>query len=376
VDEKEEHAYSTWVTGESNHVWLPDSNNILFTRNREGIMNLAMVNIESGVVTDLNYLPKGEYTKLSASAIGTNIVACQFSNYNTRGQIFVINLDKKEIVYIIRSGLPFSDKDYKQIVKPEIITYPTSDGQQAHGFMYVRKKSNNQNEKIPCIFLIHGGPTGMHLDRFHYIPQYFASRGYAVFSVNYRGSIGYGRDYREILNGKWGYYDVEDTLDAYKYLTREKNIDPAKCAIMGGSAGGFTTLMFLIKHPGIMKAGINLFGVSDMFLLDEETHYLESHYTESLVGRLPEHSANYFKQSPVYHAYKIKDPLLILQGEIDEVVPKNQSEMIKEKIEMNKGTVEMKIYKAEGHGFKKFESIKDSLERTEKFLKMHVLYDK
>ncbi|MFV2014284.1 MAG: alpha/beta hydrolase family protein, partial [Candidatus Heimdallarchaeota archaeon] len=137
--------------------------------------------------------------------------------------------------------------------------------------------------------------------------------------------------------------------------------------------GGYTVLMTMATKPGIFKAGIDLFGVSDNFLLAEDTHYLEKFYTYSLVGTLPEEADKYFCLSPIFHAEKIVDPLLILQGEDDPVVPKNQSELIRDKV---KGPVEYEVYKGEGHGFKKMSSLRDMYARIEKFVKKHVLYSK
>ncbi len=203
--------------------------------------------------------------------------------------------------------------------------------------------------------------------------NYWVSMGWAVFAVNHRGSIGYGRQYREKLNGNWGLYDVSDTKDAREYLIKEGITNPEKTVVMGGSAGGYTTLMCLATYPGTFTAGVNLYGVSDLFGLSEETHYLESQYDTMLVGPLPKASKKFFERSPIYLADRIIDPLLILQGEDDPVVPKNQSDRISK---MVKGEVEYKVYPGEGHGFRKIETIQDMLTRTMKFLRKYVLYDR
>ncbi|OLS23866.1 MAG: Acylamino-acid-releasing enzyme [Candidatus Heimdallarchaeota archaeon LC_2] len=376
VDEKCEHAYSTWVTGGSSHTWI-GNDRVVFTRNRDGFFSLNIVDINSKVVNQL-LLAEGGYTTLSSSK---KHVVCFFSDYKTRGQIWLIDLNKlleggnfnDSVKIIANSGVRLSNDILEKFTPPKKISFPTSDGQEAHGLLYVQKDNNGETKNAPLIIEVHGGPTGMKTNTFSLGAQYYASRGYAFFQVNHRGSIGYGREYREILNGNWGIYDVNDSVDALNYLEKEGIADKNKVIILGGSAGGFTVLMALAKKPGIFTAGVDLFGVSDNFLLAEETHYLEAHYSDSLVGILPEDSAKYFELSPIFHAENIVDPLIILQGEDDPVVLKNQSELIRDKV---KGPVEYKVYQGEGHGFKKRATLKDMYNRIDKFLKNYVLYSK
>ncbi len=373
VEENMEHSYSTWVTGESNQVWL-DNETIVFTRNNHGLCSLARVNIKSGEVKELD-TKKGFYSKLSSPADGKSLV-CVFEDYKTKGQIIIFNIDQSEgnvtSQVVANSGIRAETVKGK-FVKPEVISFPTSDGEEAHGLLFLKEDKQELRINAPLIILVHGGPTGMSTNRYNAATQYFASRGYAVFAVNHRGSIGHGREYREILNTNWGKYDVEDSVDAMNFLSDKNFVNKKKSVIMGGSAGGYTVLMTLATQPGKFKAGVDLFGVSDNFLLAEETHYLESRYTDTLVGPLPEASANYFAKSPIFLADNIVDPLLILQGEDDPVVLKNQSELIRDNV---KGKVEYKVYKGEGHGFKKRESLADMYPRIEKFIKKHVLYQR
>jgi len=188
----------------------------------------------------------------------------------------------------------------------------------------------------------------MSSNRWNPMVEYFASKGWAVFSINYRGSIGYGRQYRDLLMKNWGVCDVEDCVAGKEYLQTKGIIDPQRTVIMGGSAGGYTTYLSLINYPGSFAAGISMCGVADLFMLNDETHLLERHYNDTLVGKLPEASKVFRERSPSYHASKIVDPLLILQGEIDTVVPKNQAELIKNSV---KGYVEYHVYPGEGHMF-------------------------
>jgi dipeptidyl aminopeptidase/acylaminoacyl peptidase len=339
-------------------------------------MSLFLVDVNTKEKSKLN-LPEGIYSKLQSNH---GKLVCWFTNHDTRGQILLIDLTNIEtglslenITIVANSGIKLSNKIRSQFAVPRKITFPTSDGLESHGLMYAVNDDDGYIKDAPIIINVHGGPTGMATNMFGRNPQYFASRGYVYFELNYRGSIGFGKEYRQKLNGNWGIYDVNDSVDALEFLSKEGYASKNKSIIMGGSAGGYTVLMALAMKPGVFKAGIDLFGVSDNFLLAEETHYLEKFYTYSLVGILPDDSDKYFALSPFFHAEKIIDPLLILQGEDDPVVPKNQSENIRDKVQ---GPVEYKAYEGEGHGFRKMSSIEDMYSRIEKFVKKYVLYSK
>ena len=370
VKEDYEHAYSTWTTGESNYVWL-DDNRIIFTRNDNGFFSLVLVFIDTGKTVPLGF-KDGMFKELSRNS---NQLALYFTDYETRGQIMLFELDNLKEDEILNPRV-IADSGVKVpqnlFCKPRKIEFPTASNQTCHALIYSMGDEEDLKD-APVIVNVHGGPTGMRTNSWDYYAQYFASRGFLFIELNYRGSIGYGREYRESLNEKWGILDVEDSVHLLEYLKKEKMGDTSKATIMGGSAGGFTVLMALAKRPGTFKAGIDLFGVSDNFTLAADTHYLESRYTDTLVGPLPEGSERYYEQSPIYFAEKIVDPLLILQGEDDPVVVKGQSEIILTAVS---GIVESKFYEGEGHGFQKFETIKDALDRIEKFIKKHVLYKK
>ncbi|MCE7734146.1 MAG: S9 family peptidase [Candidatus Heimdallarchaeota archaeon] len=375
VEEEHEHAYSTWVTGGSNHVWISNEQ-IVFTRNTEGFMSLLLVNINSKETKTLD-LPEGIYAKLQSDG---KYLLCFFTDHETRGKILLIDITdiengikEQNVSVITNSGVKLSEKITSQLTRPQKITFPTSDGLQSHGLLFANNDNQGNLQNAPVIINVHGGPTGMATNSFNRNAQYYASRGYAYFELNYRGSIGFGKEYRQKLNGNWGIYDVNDSTDALEYLSKEGLADKKKSIIMGGSAGGFTVLMTMAMKPGIFTVGVDLFGVSDNFLLAEETHYLEKFYSDSLVGTLPEDADKYFSLSPIFHADKIVDPLLILQGEDDPVVLKNQSELIRDKV---KGPVEYKVYEGEGHGFRKISSLQDMFVRIEKFVKKYALYSK
>jgi dipeptidyl aminopeptidase/acylaminoacyl peptidase len=195
-----------------------------------------------------------------------------------------------------------------------------------------------------------------------------------VLEVNYRGSTGYGRDYMLALREAWGVADVEDVVAAARFLAEEKLADGDRLVIMGGSAGGYTVWQALVNHPGVFKAGLNLYGVSNLFTLAADTHKFEAHYLDSLIGPLPETSARYRERSPIFHADKISDPVAIFQGSIDQVVPRAQSDLIVEALRRRGVPHEYHIFEGEGHGWRKRETIIAFWAAVDRFLQEYVLF--
>jgi dipeptidyl aminopeptidase/acylaminoacyl peptidase len=205
---------------------------------------------------------------------------------------------------------------------PEAITWESDDGDQVHGLYYPPDASRfTAAGAPPLMVMVHGGPTSQ--ARAGYAPRdaFFTMRGYAVLEVNYRGSSGYGRHYRNLLRERWGVCDVEDAVGGARYLVGLGLADPERLVIMGGSAGGYTVLQALSQHAGFFRAGICLYGVTNLFTLASDTHKFEQHYLDSMVGPLPETSGRYRERSPIFQADRIRDPVAIFQGEEDRVVP-------------------------------------------------------
>ncbi len=222
--------------------------------------------------------------------------------------------------------------------------------------------------------LVHGGPTGQRGASFDAQAQFFASRGWGVLQVNYRGSAGYGREYREQLRGNWGIHDVRDAVSGARHLVAEKMADVHKLVIMGGSAGGFTVLKALEDYPGFFKAGVCLYGVANQFTLVADTHKFEERYSDSLLGPLPEAAEIYRERSPLFFADKIEDPVAVFQGEEDKVVPRSQSDEIVDALRRNGVPHEYHLYPGEGHGFRQAETIEKFYQAVEKFLTQYVIY--
>jgi dipeptidyl aminopeptidase/acylaminoacyl peptidase len=191
--------------------------------------------------------------------------------------------------------------------------------------------------------------------------QYWTSRGFAVVDVNYRGSTGYGRPYRDALKGTWGIADVDDCVAAAGWLAHQGWADPRKLAIRGGSAGGFTTLAALAFHD-TFRAGCSRYGVADLGALATDTHKFESRYLDGLVGPWPEAEATYDERSPINHVDGFDEPLLVLQGDEDEVVPPAQSQMIVDALAAKDVPHAYVLFAGEQHGFRKAENIVRSLE--------------
>ncbi|QRV96005.1 Prolyl oligopeptidase family [Ceratobasidium sp. AG-Ba] len=220
-----------------------------------------------------------------------------------------------------------------------------------------------EDEKPPCVVNVHGGPTSKVPPGLKWLTQYWTSRGWAWVDVNYGGSSGYGRAYRERLAGKWGIADVEDCVSSVYELGKAGLVDPKRVTIRGGSAGGFTVLCALVAASKVYATGTSSYGVSDLAALEQETHKFESQYLHKLMGgSMAEIPDVYKDRSPAFHAEKITAPLLILQGSVDAVVPPNQAELMEQKIKDNGGKVKYVLFDGEGHGWRRADTIKQALE--------------
>ena len=192
--------------------------------------------------------------------------------------------------------------------------------------------------------------------------QYWTTRGFAVADVNYGGSSGYGRPYRERLNGQWGIVDVEDAVNAARHLVAQGKADPQRLIIRGGSAGGYTALAALVFHPGVFKAAASYYGISDIEVLVHDTHKFESRYLDTLIGPYPEAGELYRARSPIHFVDRLSCALILLQGLEDKVVPPNQSEMMADAVRRKGLPVAYLSFEGEQHGFRKAATIIRSLE--------------
>ncbi len=247
---------------------------------------------------------------------------------------------------------------------PESISYPSVGGRLAHAFYY--PPCNAQVEGItdgkpPLIVIGHGGPTGMATNTLKLATQFWTSRGFAVLDVNYNGSSGFGRAYRDALKGQWGVIDVEDCVAGARHLAQRGLVDPERLIIRGSSAGGLTTLCALAFHD-VFKMGACYYGVSDLAGLDADSHKFEAHYNEYLIAPQPEAQALYRERSPIHHTDKLSKPMIFFQGLDDKVVPPSQSETMVSALRSRGVPVAYITLAGEGHGFRKADSIIRTLE--------------
>jgi dipeptidyl aminopeptidase/acylaminoacyl peptidase len=247
---------------------------------------------------------------------------------------------------------------------PVPIDFPTAGGVTAHALLYPPTNPDAtapDGERPPLLVMIHGGPTAAARPMLQLSRQYWTSRGFAVVDVNYRGSTGYGRSYRDLLRGEWGVADVEDCAAVCAFLVERGDADPDRLCIRGGSAGGFTTLAAITFHE-VFAAGASHYGVADLGVLAEETHKFESRYLDGLVGPWPEARATYEARSPIFHTDQIDRPLAVFQGLDDPIVPPNQAEMIVEALRTKGVPVAYLAFEGEQHGFRQAQNIRAALD--------------
>jgi dipeptidyl aminopeptidase/acylaminoacyl peptidase len=250
------------------------------------------------------------------------------------------------------------------LAAPEAIEFATTHGATAYAFYYPptnRDFSAAPEERPPLLVTSHGGPTAAASPALNLKLQYWTSRGFAVLDVNYRGSSGFGRQYRRALYGHWGIADVEDCVNGARELVARGVVDPARLAIRGSSAGGYTTLCALVFHD-VFRAGAVYYGISDLEALAAETHKFEQHYTDQLVGPYPAARELYAARSPIHHVDRLSCPVIFFQGLDDKVVPPAQTYRMAQALKAKGIAVACVEFEGEAHGFRRAENIKRALE--------------
>ena len=275
----------------------------------------------------------------------------------------LISIDQEAVINSIYAPATL-DVETTNLAQPTSIFFPSGNHQMVHAFFYHPTSAlycGQANELPPVIVMCHGGPTGATNSALNLKLQYWTSRGFAVVDINYRGSTGFGRLYRQALGSAWGLADVEDTQNAVHYLAQQKKIDAQRCLIRGGSAGGYTVLSAL-TFTDTFKAGASLYGIGDLETLATDTHKFESRYLDSLIGPYPERKDIYIARSPIHHAEGLNCPVIFLQGLEDKVVPPNQAEMMVELLRSKGIKVAHVTFADEGHGFRKAKNIIQAME--------------
>jgi len=353
-----EFAGPLWSLGQANYVLLGDGRAVLCFA-ESGLDRLAVVDLKrgNGRVLELPYVEYSQLAKLDAGHVAMIAGA-------TDAPQAIVRLDvgagSAQRLYS-SSPAPLPPSAVSVAVP---IEFPSAHGRVAHAYYYPPLNPAFQappGTLPPLLTLVHGGPTAQASPAFASQVQFWTSRGFAVVDVDYGGSSGYGRAYRRELEGNWGVVDVEDVIAAAHYLTSSGRADPARTAIRGGSAGGYTVLAALCSSE-VFRAGADYYGISDMTVLARDTHKFESRYLDSLIGPLPQAQAVYDSRSPLNHLDGFKVPLIVFQGADDPVVPPNQSALIVEALRARGVPLAYLLYPGEGHGFRKPENIISSLQ--------------
>ncbi|WP_421669012.1 prolyl oligopeptidase family serine peptidase [Shewanella indica] len=334
-----------WKLGQHAYAF-ENENTLIASFNKEGDAGLLRLDLQTGVIEVL----AADFADIKQVVQGADGVYFVGSRPTPERGIYKVSGRGTELVYAPKiCGL-----DPRYISRAVNVEFTTKGGDKAHGYFYPPVNGDYQplpDTRPPLLMMLHGGPTASANRAYDSAIQYWTSRGFAVFELNYRGSTGFGRQYRQSLYGNWGKADVEDAVWAAGFLVDQGWVNAEKLAIRGGSAGGLSVLSALAFHDKF-KAGVSYFGISDIEVLGKETHKFESRYLDQLIGPYPEMKAVYRERSPLYHLQGFNEPLLLLQGLEDKVVPPSQSQHIYKALK-DKGVPTAFIgIEGEGHGFR------------------------
>jgi dipeptidyl aminopeptidase/acylaminoacyl peptidase len=365
LDEHHEHAEPSWGPGQRSFAWSPDGEELAWCRNESGLAALVV-----GAPGRRSARVVSKAWHQGIDWVGDGIVAVR-SGAVTPSHIVVTAANgsgRRRVAAGASAGF-----ERAALQEPRPVSW-RANGALVHGLLYCPLVPALGAGTLPPLFVaIHSGPTGQATAMWSPRIQYFVERGWAVLAPDYRGSTGYGRNYMRALDGRWGERDVADVVAGIRNAGREGWCDPRRVAVFGGSAGGLTVLLLCARHGDIIRAGVSLFGVTDLFDLAATTHRFESRYLDRLVGELPKDADRYRDRSPVTHASGISVPLLVVQGREDKVVPPAQAEAIANAMRAAGQLVELHFYDGEGHGWRRIETIEDELTRTEAFLRKWVV---
>lgn len=351
-----EFAAPPWVFDSS--LAVLDSEYLVVRWTQSGTWSLGVMKLANGELEE--WVTGWEPTSPVASGAGR--VAFVGQRPDQADAVVELDLSRRRVRLLTEQSGDALTEDMVSI--PEAVTWPVNDAK-AHGFFYPPTHATAvapEGTAPPLLVLVHGGPTSATTDGYSPFVQFWTTRGYAVLDVNYRGSTGYGKAYREALDREWGVADIDDVAAGVRYLAERGLIDPARVAIRGGSAGGYTVLRALTATDAF-TAGVSWYGIGDLELLATDTHKFEARYLDGLIGPYPEDKAVYEERSPIHHLNRLSAPVLLLQGEEDAVVPPSLAHQMFDAIKERGGDVELVLYPGEGHGWRKAETRRDSLER-------------
>jgi dipeptidyl aminopeptidase/acylaminoacyl peptidase len=346
-----------WVFGQAMYGFRSDGE-IVCAYIEGGVSVLARLDVRSGALTPIDT----PYQEIRDLRVSGDTIAFLGGAPTIATEVARIDLATGRREVLARSIEQLPDVGYLSV--PQTISYPSANGRTSHAFYYPPTNADYEplpGELPPLMVIGHGGPTGMASSTLKLATQFWTSRGIAVLDVNYGGSTGFGRAYRDLLKEQWGVVDVEDCVAGARYLADQGLADRERLVIRGGSAGGLTTLCALAFHD-VFKAGASYYGVSDLKGLDADSHKFESHYNEYLIAPKERADAVYAQRSPINHTEKLRRPMIFFQGLDDKVVPPPQSEVMVEALRARGVPVAYLTLEGEGHGFRKADSIVRTLE--------------
>ena len=353
-----EFAYPHWIFGLSTYTFI-DANRLVCAYSTKGSWHLGVIDLKTKQFEEI----QTRYTNISdLHANERGFVVFLGGTPTETTAVVKLDLDNRKEQILKKAGDITIDPDYLSL--PEEIAFPTANDLTAYAWYYPPTNKDYTapaKELPPLIVKSHGGPTAAASIDLNLRVQYWTSRGFGYLDVNYGGSIGYGRQYRQRLDGKWGIVDVEDCVNGAKYLVDRGMVDGDRLVITGSSAGGYTTLAAL-TFSNVFKAGASYYGVSDLEILTTDTHKFESRYLDRLIGKHPQERSIYQERSPIYHTEQLNCPVIFFQGLKDKVVPPNQAQMMFNAIKDKGLPVAYVAFEQEAHGFRIADNIKKALD--------------
>jgi dipeptidyl aminopeptidase/acylaminoacyl peptidase len=346
-----------WIFGTTTY-GFESPNHLICTYVEAGVQYLARLNTQTLTLTEI----ETPYSSISGLQVAPGYIAFIGGSTTAPSAIVRLDLQTGEMQELRRASEAKIDPGYLSIL--QALEFPTENGLIAYGFYYPPQNRDfiaPEAERPPLLVKSHGGPTAATSATFSASIQYWTSRGIAVLDVNYGGSTGYGRAYRERLKGQWGVVDVDDCVNGAKYLVAQDRVDGNRLCIDGGSAGGYTTLAALTFRD-VFKAGASFYGVSNLAALARDTHKFESHYLDGLIAPYSEEEPLYRARSPIYAIDQLSCPVIFFQGDEDRIVPPNQAERMVNALKTKGLPVAYVLFAGEQHGFRKSENIKCMLD--------------
>lgn len=346
-----------WVFRMSTYAFA-SSECMICTYTQEGIWHLASLDTRTGKLKSI----ETPYSEIASLQVSSGQVFFLGGSPTKPTAIVQVELATQQQSVLRHSSEVPIDRGYLSV--PQQIAFPTTNEQTAYALFYPPQNHDYQapsGDRPPLRVKIHGGPTAAASSTFNLSIQYWTSRGIAVLDVNYRGSTGYGRAYRQQLDDQWGVADVDDCVCGARYLAEQGLVDGDRLTISGGSAGGYTTLCALTFRD-TFKAGASYYGVSDLAALAQDTHKFESRYLDRLIGPYPERRDIYQERSPFYSIDRLSRPVIFFQGLEDRIVPPNQAELMVNALRTKGVPVAYVPFAGEQHGFRRAENIKRALE--------------